>query len=63
MILPRSVWYPKHDGYIRGTYMYKEQSVVVDTIMIAHDSATVIFNYGVRRINIDAEEFRKRFEK
>lgn len=63
MILPETIWYPKEDGYVRGVYMYAEQSIMVESIMISHDSATVIFNYGVRRVSMDAMEFRRRFEK
>lgn len=63
MILPKTIWYPKQNGYIHGTYMYKNVGIEIESIMISYDSAKVFFNTGMRRINMDANEFRKRFER
>ena len=63
MLIPGSIWYPKQNGYIKTTYANKNIGIEIESIMISKDKAYVTFNIGVRRITMDAIEFRRKFEK
>lgn len=63
MILPGTYWKPKKTCYIHGHYMLEDKKIMVDSVLIGMEEAKVTFEYGMRRITMDAETFRKRFKK
>lgn len=43
--------------------MLEDKKIMVDSILIGMEDAKVTFEYGMRRITMDAKAFRKRFKK